>query len=228
MSSDNEVVALIPIKEGSLRIPEKNLRPFARHPTLLHNKIRHLQDAGCFSHVYVSSDSQRIKDITLECGAEYLPREPYLCTGAARWDEVVVGCMNDIPGNPHVVWAMATSPLYKSYAEAVSVYLEHLDEHDSLVAVKAVREYLIDEAGRPLFYGFGVWHPYTTEFKPMFAISDAMFVARKSDQILWRYWFGRKPYLLEISSLEAIDVNFEEDLHMAYAAQLYLEQRQQQ
>ena len=51
--------------------------------------------------------------------------------------------------------------------------------------------------GRPLFYGFGVWHPYTTEFKPMYAISDALFIARKSDQMLWRYWFGRKPYLME-------------------------------
>ena len=225
MSSSDEVVALIPIKEGSMRIPDKNLRPFGGHPTLLHNKINHLREAGCFSHIYVSSDSERIKAITEECAAEYLPREPYLCTGAARWDEVVVGCMGDIPGDPHVAWAMVTSPLFKDYAKGVSLYLEHLGEHDSLVATKAIREYLIDEAGRPLFYGFGVWHPYTTEFKPMYAISDALFIARKSDQMLWRYWFGRKPYLMEVSALEAIDVNFEEDLHMAYAAELYLAQQ---
>ena len=227
MQSTSEVVALIPIKEGSQRIPDKNLRPFGGHPTLLHNKIQHLKEAGCFSHIYVSSDSDRIRDIALECGVEYIAREGYLCTGAARWDEVVVGCMNDIPGDPHVAWAMVTSPLYKNYAEAVSTYLENLGENDSLVAVKSVKEYLIDEAGRPLFYGFGVWHPYTTEFKPMYAIADALFVARKSDQTLWRYWFGRKPYLLEISNLEAIDVNFQEDLDMAYAAELYLSRKQE-
>ena len=227
MGSNTEVVALIPVREGSSRIPDKNLRPFGGHPTLIHNKIHHLKEAGCFSHIYVSSDSDRIKSITQECGAEYLPRDPYLCGSAARWDEVVVGCMNDIPGDPHVAWAMVTSPLFENYAGAVSAYMDHLGVNDSLVAVKVVREYLIDEAGRPLFYGFGVWHPYTTEFKPMYAISDAMFIASKSDQLLWRYWFGRKPYLWEISSLEAIDVNFEEDLHMAYAARLYLSQQRQ-
>jgi len=226
MTNKPEVVALVPVREGSQRIPEKNLRPFGDHPTLIHRKIQHLKDAGCFDHIYVSSDSERIKEITQECGAEFLPRDPYLCGSAARWDEVVVGCMNDIPGDPHVAWAMVTSPLYKGYAAGIAQYLEHLGEHDSLVAVKAIHEYLIDEAGRPLFYGFGVWHPYTTEFKPMYAIADTLFVAKKTDQLLWRYWFGRKPYLLEVGSIEAIDVNFEEDLHMAYAAEMYLKQQE--
>ena len=225
MAGSTEVVVVVPVKEGSERIRDKNFRPFGGHPTLLHNKIEQLKRTGCFSHIYVSSDSARVRRITEECGAEFVERDPYMCTGKARWDEVVVSIMEDIPGDPHVAWAMTTSPLFENYAAAVKRYLESLEEHDSLVAVKKVREYLIDEHGRPLFVGFGVWHPYTSEIKPLYAISDALFIARKSDQIRWRYWFGRKPLLYEVSAIEAIDVNFEEDLHMAYAAQLYLSQR---
>jgi N-acylneuraminate cytidylyltransferase len=170
----------------------------------------------------VSSDSERVRKISEECGAEFLPRDPVMCTSAPRWDEVVVSIMEDIPGNPHVAWAMVTSPLFENYAPPVRLYRESLDKYDSLVAVKKVREYLMDEHGRPLFTGFGVWHPYTSEIKPLYAISDALFVARKSDQIHWRYWFGPRPLLYEVSPMEAIDVNFEEDLEMAYAAAMFV------
>ena len=97
---------------------------------------------------------------------------------------------------------------------------------DSLVGVKKIQEYLLDESGRPLFFGFGRWHPYTNEIKPLFSINDAIFIARKSDQILWRYWFGPKPYLYVTGSLESIDINFPEDLEMAEAARIYLERKQ--
>ena len=227
MAGFEEVVAVIPVKEGSERITDKNFRPFGEHPTLVHQKIDQLKKSACFSHIYVSSNSTRVKEITDECGVEYLPRDPEMCTSRARWDEVVVSIMEDIPGNPQVAWAMVTSPIFEDYSTAVKRYLESPGEYDSLVAVKKVREYLIDEHCRPLFVGFGIWHPYTSEIKPLYAISDALFVARKSDQILWRYWFGRRPLLYEVSLMESIDVNFEEDLPMAYAAQLYLSKREQ-
>ena len=219
MSEMSDIVVVVPIREGSSRIRDKNFRPFGAHPTLVHRKIEHLKNAGCFSHIYISSDSQRAKEIAEECDVKYLPRDPIMCTSKPRWDEVVVSVMNDVPGDPHVAWSMVTSPLFTRYADAVRLYFDSLGEHDSLVGVKKVNEYLIDEVGRPLFFGFGCWHPYTTEFKPMYAISDTICIAKKSDQLKWRYWFGRKPKLFDNSPIEAIDVNFEEDLHLALAAE---------
>ena len=107
----------------------------------------------------------------------------------------------------------------------MAAYRAHHGEHDSLVSVKPIREYLVDEAGRPLFYGFGVWHPYSNELKPLFAINDAVFIAKKSDQLRWRYWVGRTPYLFHCDPLESIDVNFPEDLELALAAEQLLRGR---
>ena len=90
MAALEEVVAVIPVKEGSERIADKNFRPFGEHPTLVHHKIDQLKKSACFSHIYVSSNSTRVKEITDECGVEYLPRDPVMCTSRARWDEVVV------------------------------------------------------------------------------------------------------------------------------------------
>ena len=219
------VVAVVPVREGSSRIKDKNFVPFGGYPTLVHQKIQHLKDAGCFEHIYLSSDSARVRAIAEECGVDFLPREPLMCTGGPRWDEVVVHVLNTVPGNPHVLWAMVTSPIFRRYREAVECYAQQRDRHDSLVTVKPIREYLVDEAGRPLFYGFGVWHPYSNELKSLFAINDAVFIARKSDQLQWRYWIGRTPYLLHCDPLESIDVNFPEDLELAQAAEQLLRAR---
>ncbi|MFA6143152.1 MAG: hypothetical protein WC738_07690, partial [Candidatus Omnitrophota bacterium] len=57
------IVAVVPVREGSSRIKDKNFVPFGGHPTLVHNKIDHLKASGCFDHIYISSDSQRARDI---------------------------------------------------------------------------------------------------------------------------------------------------------------------
>ena len=219
MSKNNkETVVVIPVREGSSRIKDKNFIPFGNHQTLIHNKIEQLKKADCFSHIYVSSDSSRAKIIAKECGAEYLERNPYMCTSKPRWDEVVVSILETVPGNPHVAWAMVTSPLFSRYDDAVKKYLSNLKDFDSLVGIKKIREYLIDDKGRPLFYAFGAWHPYSNELPSLGAINDTLFLARKSDQLKWRYWLGRKPCLFSCDSIESIDVNFPEDLEMARLA----------
>jgi CMP-N-acetylneuraminic acid synthetase len=214
----NKIVAVVPVREGSSRIKDKNFVPFGGHPTLVHNKIDHLKRAGCFDHIYISSDSQRAREIAKETGVEFLDRDPVMCTSKPRWDEVVVSILNTVPGDPHIAWAMVTSPLFTRYGEAVDAYVSKQGVHDSLVGVKQIKEYLIDEAGRPLFYSFGAWHPYSDEIKPLYAINDTIFIAKKSDQVHWRYWIGRTPFLFQCEPVESIDVNFPEDLEMAVLA----------
>lgn len=212
------VVAVVPVREGSSRIKDKNFVPFGGHPTLVHNKIDHLKKAGCFNHIYISSDSPRAREIAAKTGVEFLDRDPVMCTSKPRWDEVVVSILDTVPGDPHIAWAMVTSPLFTRYSEAVRAYFSKGDDHDSLVGVKEIKEYLIDEAGRPLFYSFGAWHPYSNEIKPLYAINDTVFIARKSDQLHWRYWIGRRPFLFHCEPAESIDINFPEDLEMALLA----------
>lgn len=224
--SKEKIVAVVPVREGSSRIKDKNFLPFGASNTLVHHKVAQLKIAGCFDAIYLSSDSERVMQIARECEVDYLPRDPYMCTSAPRWDEVVAHVMQTVPGNPHVAWAMVTSPLFTRYQEAVDLYLSHLKTNDSLVGVKKIQEYLVDEACRPLFIGFGPWHPYSNEIKPLYAINDVVFIARKADQLQWRYWIGRKPYLMHCDPFESIDVNFPDDLEMARLAYTAISNKQ--
>ena len=216
----NELVAVIPVRMGSTRIKRKNFQPFGGYKTLIHQKIDHLKNCKSIDKIYLSSNDVEVEKIAEECNVHYLNRGDYYCGSDARWDEVVTHIVESIPGEPHILWALATSPLFQRYEEAIADYFLSLQEgYDSLIGVKKINEYLIDDEGRPLFYAFGPWHPYTTEFKPMYAINDVAFIAPKKLQINYKYWFGRKPKLFECNNIESIDVNFPEDLTMALAAQ---------
>jgi CMP-N,N'-diacetyllegionaminic acid synthase len=62
-------VAFIPARSGSKRVPDKNIRPLAGHPTLAYT-IAAAQASGIFGAVVVSTDSERYADIARHYGAE--------------------------------------------------------------------------------------------------------------------------------------------------------------
>ena len=63
------IVALIPARAGSKRLPDKNIRPLAGHPLIAYTISSALQ-SQVFSAVIVSTDSQLYGDIAGHYGAE--------------------------------------------------------------------------------------------------------------------------------------------------------------
>lgn len=63
------IVALIPARSGSKRVPDKNIRPLAGHPLIAYSITAALQ-SGVFKDVIVSTDSPNYADIARYYGAE--------------------------------------------------------------------------------------------------------------------------------------------------------------
>jgi N-acylneuraminate cytidylyltransferase len=64
----NTIVALIPARSGSKRVPDKNIRPLAGHPLIAYSIAAALQ-SKIFKTVIVSTDSERYADIAGHYGA---------------------------------------------------------------------------------------------------------------------------------------------------------------
>jgi N-acylneuraminate cytidylyltransferase len=64
----NTIVALIPARSGSKRVPDKNIRPLAGHPLIAYSIAAALQ-SKIFKTVIVSTDSERYMDIAGHYGA---------------------------------------------------------------------------------------------------------------------------------------------------------------
>ena len=66
---NNKVVAIIPARGGSKRIPNKNIKLFSGQPIISYS-IRVAQETGLFDRVIVSTDSLEIAATAREYGAE--------------------------------------------------------------------------------------------------------------------------------------------------------------
>lgn len=62
-------IAIIPARGGSKRLPKKNIRPFLGKPVIQYS-IDAAIKSGLFSRVIVSTDSEDIAKIAIECGVE--------------------------------------------------------------------------------------------------------------------------------------------------------------
>lgn len=63
------IVALIPARSGSARVPHKNVKPLAGHPLLAYS-IAAAADSGVFSSIVVSTDSAEYARVAAHYGAE--------------------------------------------------------------------------------------------------------------------------------------------------------------
>jgi len=66
---DRNIVALIPARSGSKRVPDKNIRTLAGHPLIAYSIAAALQ-SGVFKAVIVSTDSDRYAVIARHYGAQ--------------------------------------------------------------------------------------------------------------------------------------------------------------
>src|SRR5262245_57387498 len=78
---NHSVVALIPARQGSKRVPGKNVRALAGHPVLAYT-IAPAIESGVFQSVIVSTDSEEVAAIARHYGAEV----PFLRPAALAGD----------------------------------------------------------------------------------------------------------------------------------------------
>lgn len=95
MTLSKKIVAMIPARLGSQRIPKKNLR-------LLGDKVltqwvaKACIDAGVFDEIYINSESDVFKKIAEDIGVKFYQRPDQLSTNSATNDDFGLDFMNNI------------------------------------------------------------------------------------------------------------------------------------
>jgi CMP-N,N'-diacetyllegionaminic acid synthase len=135
-------VALVPARSGSQRVPGKNVLPLAGHPLIAYS-IAGAQEAGIFTAVVVSTDSEEIADIARRHGAEVPGLRPAEMSTATSFDiEWVLHLMRD---RDEEIFAILrpTSPFRtgETIRRAYDRLLELGDRADSIRAVEPVRQH---------------------------------------------------------------------------------------
>ena len=227
MSRYDDISVIVPVREGSSRIEKKIFLPFHEEMTLLEWKIDQLKRVQSGNRIFISSNSDRVKEVAHSMGVEYLERSDYLSVGhQASFTEVITGVVEQVPTN-HFAWVTVVVPLMSpaEYSEGFDSYLKHVvdgSEYDSLVSVNLLKEYFWDDNG-PLNYEANKNHTISQDLPNIYRVTNGLYMRSKEDTVREGYFLGPNPYKHCVGKISGVDIDEYDDYQMALAYKQFYE-----
>jgi len=214
-----KIVAVVPVKAKSDRVPSKNFREFADGKSLFELLVDKLTASDQIEKVYISTNELSVKEYVADKGCHFLLREDDYCNNEISWSDVIAHVVGSLPEDDDVsvMWCHTTSPLFDRYDEAIQAYCSMIEKGDAngLISVARLSEFIVTERNRPLNYSWGVWHPYSQNLEKLYSITGALFIAKKGEMLRNRYVISSSPYFFETTAYEAIDLDTPFDFELA-------------
>ena len=98
-SPKKKIIAMIPVRLGSKRVPNKNLRLLGNKPLVAYI-IEAAKEANVFDEIFINSESDIFKEIADEYGVKFYKRPEHLSTDEATNDDFTLDIMQ--PQHTHI------------------------------------------------------------------------------------------------------------------------------
>tara|TARA_B100000614_G_C14541959_1_gene490641 strand:+ start:453 stop:1112 length:660 start_codon:yes stop_codon:yes gene_type:complete len=213
------ISAVIPAKKTSVRLPNKNMRPF-KGTTLLGYKIKKLQECEEVGEIIVGSDCDEILAHAEQLGAIPVKRPDEACDEEICSANKMIGDLCGRIKTDVVVWTHCTNPNISAatYDHAIETFLNNRN-YDSLISVDLVQEHLWKDWGDmryPLNYNpWAKEHTLAKDLSPLYKQNGAFFIQSHENALKNSYFFGENPQLFLTDLSESTDINTEIDFKIA-------------
>jgi CMP-N-acetylneuraminic acid synthetase len=209
------VVAFMPMRHSSERVPGKNYRELDGAP-LFHHMVRTLQACPEITRVVIDTDSPTVAE---QC-TEYFPdvlvldRPKHLLGGDTPMTSVLQHDASVVDSDWYIQ-THSTSPLLRpeTISAGLSALEAGLNMHDSLFSVTRLQTRLYDANHQPVNHDPAVLLR-TQDLPPLYEENSGMYVFSR-EQIKDGRRFGDRPLLFEIDPVEASDIDEEPDFVLA-------------
>lgn len=229
-----KIIAVIPARSGSTRIPNKNIYPFYGKP-LLGYAIEACQKTKLFDRIIVSTDSQEYADIAAQYGIEV----PFLRT--QHYDnfcvvsEATVFALKQTEEYYHeqydiIIQVMANCPMrtYNDILAAYDNFITH--QHESQISCFKFSfmnpwwafKLNQDQKGEKLF---NTQNKRSQDLEALYCPTGAIWICQKQHLLKYNSFYGNHHYF-EMDWKNAVDIDNYEDLELAQT--LYLMQQKKE
>jgi len=219
MINNKKITAVIPIRSGSQRVKDKNLRPFY-DTSLMALKIETLLKVPDLDSIIVNTNSEEAIDYVIKNyhnngmqRVNYHRREEYYasskCSGSEFFQHLGQTTDTDI-----FVYCPCTSPFVKpeTISKCIYAFFENTDS-DCIATVSAIKEFMWKD-GKPLNYD-PLNAPNSQDLPDIVALNFGTTVVSKNDLIANRNIIGKRPKFVLTSDIEAIDIDTPLDFYLA-------------
>lgn len=213
-----KVVAVVPIKMNNVRTPGKNTKLLCDGTPLIQMILKSLLSSKEIDEIYVYCSNPDIKNYLLP-NVQYISRDPKYDTPDADVIDMMKTFSEMINADLYVQ-VHATTPFLKSTSISKAINMLKNGEYDSAFAVTKLQDF-IWENSMPLNYSLEKI-PRTQDMKPLYKETTGLYIYNKSVIQNLSRRIGNKPYLLEVSEIEAIDIDTPEDFDIANAVYSFL------
>ncbi len=209
------IKALVAVRSGSVRVKNKNIRPFA-NSCLLEIKLEQLKHISCLDGVVVNSNDDYMLDIARNMGCEIVKRDEYYASNQVSMSDVYKNMAENFNADV-VAYINVTNPLLEAatITRAVNKYMECVKENqfDSVNTAHLIKEFLFRD-NQPINYDLR-HQPRSQDLPDIAALNFAVNVISKEHMIEYKNVVGNKPSLMIIDEIEAMDIDNEIDFSFA-------------
>ena len=210
------IVALVPMRHHSQRVPGKNYRPLAGKPLYQHI-IESLLAVPEIGEILVDTDSQPVlaglrQDFPQ---VRVLDRPAHLRADTIPMNEILLYDTSQVEADFYLQ-THSTNPLLRpaTISKAIQTFLADYPVHDSLFSVTRLQTRLYDQHGRALNHDPHVLLQ-TQDLPPVYEENSCLYIFTREDLSRRRNRLGDRPLMFEIDAAEAWDIDEELDFAIA-------------
>lgn len=224
-SMSKRLVALVPMRHDSERVPGKNYRSFAGQP-LFHCVINTLRRCREIDQIVIDTDSPVIMESARRAFPEVLlmERPVALRAGTIPMTDIIHHDVQRVEADFYLQ-THSTNPLLRpeTISAAIDRFLTHGDRHDSLFSVTRHLKRYWDCRGEPLNHD-PVVLLRTQDLEPVYEENSCMYLFPRELVTRAHRRIGQRPLMFELPAIEAYDIDEEHDFRVA--EQLYLQRQE--
>ena len=207
-----KVIAFVPAKGSSERVPSKNLRILdGEH--LYRRKLKQLLGCPLIDEVWLDTESEELIEKSRDLPIQFLRRNPSLASNETDGHELFQNECRQVPEADIVVQVLCTAPFVDEHtiSRALEEFLAQ-PEKDSLIGVVKAKQYTWK--GNEPEYGRGRI-PNSVDLPETVIEAMSLYMVRRESDGVSKTRYGNAPILFELDAREAIDINYEIDLDLA-------------
>jgi CMP-N-acetylneuraminic acid synthetase len=222
MTNKFKIVALVPMRHSSERVPGKNYRDFAGKPLFFHI-VQSLSQSKFIDSIVIDTDSKNIIELVRQSFPKIiiLERPDHLKDGSVPMNDVLLNIINQVTAEFYLQTHSTNPILSTSTIDAgIKSFLDNFPMHDSLFSVTKKNVRYWDTLARPINHNQNILLR-TQDLPPIYEENSCMYIFSKEILLNKHNRIGDRPYLFEIDEIEAQDIDVE--LNFKVAEFLYKE-----
>ena len=220
MVMESKLIALVPMRHHSVRVPGKNYRPLAGKP-LYHHILNALLAVDAVDEIVVDTDS----DLILEGLQQDFPtvkrlrRPEDLRADTVPMNDILLHDTAEFPAEFYLQ-THTTNPLLtpETVSKAIETFFTNFPTYDSLFGVTRLQTRLWDSDGKPVNHDPDILLR-TQDLPPIYEENSCIYIFSRQSLLTRRNRLGERPLMFEIPADEAWDID--EELDFTVAETLY-------